>query len=361
MRRINAIHLMWVTVMAIFLSACEKETVETTEIVRPVRVMTISGLLGGETLSYPGEIQGMQNVELGFEVAGRLVELPVEEGADVNEDQLLARLDPADFQAALDSARAQHRSAKDTYERFAEVFERGAISRQEYDNARRQYDVEKAQLATAEKAVSDTYLRAPFNGRIGRTHVDNFTNVQAKQPIVLLQDLTRLEIVVNIPEQDWLRAKPGLSLAQQTARARPRVSLSTLVDREFPAEVVEISAAADPVTRTFAATARFDPPTDVRILPGMSANLTISVPEDFEGLSDTLRIPANAVVGGDDGNSYVWKVDASTMKVTLAPVTVGQLSGTEINIIDGLVVGDRIAVSGVQHLSDGMKIRELTK
>lgn len=346
---------------AVFLGACEKETVETEEIVRPVRVLTITGLLGGESLNYPGEIQGMQNVELGFEVAGRLVEMPVEEGEDVSEGQLLARLDPADFQAALDSAQAKYRSSRDTFERYAEVFERGAISRQEFDNAQRQYDVEKAQLASAEKAVSDTNLRAPFTGRIGLTYVDNFTNVQAKQPILLLQDLTRLEIVVNIPEQDWLRARPGFTLAQQTTRAKPRVSLSTLADRVFPAEVVEISAAADPVTRTFAATARFDPPEDVRILPGMSANLTITVPDDIAGLGGAMRIPANAVIGGDDGGSYVWKVDATTMRVSLSPVTVGQLSGSEINIIDGLDTGDRIAVSGVQHLSDGMKIRELTK
>ena len=344
----------------VFLGGCEKEAVETTEVVRPVRVLTVTGLLGGETLNYPGEIQGMQNVQLAFEVAGRLVELPVEEGEDVSENQLLAKLDPADFQAALDSAQAQYTSAKDTFDRYAEVFKRGAISRQDFDDARRQYDVQKAQLATAEKAVSDASLRAPFTGRVGLTHVDNYTNVQAKEPILLLQDLTRLEIVVNIPEQDWLRARPGFTLAQQTSRVNPRVSLSTLVDREFPAEVVEISAAADPVTRTFAATARFDPPDDVQILPGMSANLTISVPDDIEGLSTTLQIPANALVGGDDGRSYVWKVDSSTMRVSLSPVTIGQLSGSEVDVVEGLTTGERIAVTGVQHLSDGMKIRELT-
>lgn len=360
MRPINAIYLLWVSAATLLVSACEKEVAEAPEVVRPVRILTIAGLQGGEVLSYPGEIQGKQNAELAFEVAGRLIELPAEEGIEVTENQLLARLDPADYQSALDAAQARFNSAKDTFDRYSEVFERGAISRQEFDNARRQIEVQRADLTSAKKALSDTQLRAPFAGRIGRTYVDNFNNVQAKQPVLLLQDLTRLEVVVDIPEQDWLRAKPGLTLAQQTARAKPRVSLSTLADREFPAEVVEIAAAADPVTRTFAARAQFDPPADVQILPGMSASLTVSIPDDIEGLSATLQIPANAVVGGDDGGAYVWKVDSSTMSVSLSPVTVGQLSGSEVDVVEGLTIGDRIAVSGVQHLADGMKIRELT-
>jgi RND family efflux transporter MFP subunit len=345
---------------AVFLAACEKETVEAPEVVRPVRILTIAGLQAGATLSYPGEIQGAQNAELAFEVAGRLIELPAEEGIDVTQNQLLARLDPADYQSALDAAQARFNSAKDTFDRYSEVFERGAISRQEFDNARRQIEVQRADLTSAKKALSDTQLRAPFAGRIGRTYVDNFNNVQAKQPILVMQDLTQLEIVVNIPEQDWLRAKPGLTLTQRNERAKLEVSLSTLPDRSFPASITEIAASADPVTRTFAAHALFDPPGDVTILPGMSATLTVRVPSDIEGIGSALQIPANAIVGGDDGGSYVWKVDAATMTVSLAPVTAGQLSGSEIDILEGLATGDRIAVSGVQHLADGMKISELT-
>jgi RND family efflux transporter MFP subunit len=161
---------------------------------------------------------------------------------------------------------------------------------------------------TARKAVSDTTLTAPFAGRVGRTHVDNFTNVQAKQEILLLQDLSELEVVVNVPEQDWLRVKPGLTLAQQSDRIQPQVSFSTLGDRSFPAVISEVAASADPVTRTFAARARFVPPDDVNILPGMSANVTVSIPEDVGELESMVLIPANAVVGGNDGGSYVWKI-----------------------------------------------------
>jgi RND family efflux transporter MFP subunit len=167
-------------------------------------------------------------------------------------------------------------------------------------------------------------------------------------------------VVVNVPEQDWLRAKPGMTLTQRNERAKLEVSLSTLPDRSFPAALTEIAAAADPVTRTFSARAQFDPPGDVIILPGMSATLTASIPDDLEGIGSAIQVPANAIIGGDDGGSYVWKVDAETMTVGLAPVEVGQLSGSEVDILEGLATGDRIAVSGVQHLADGMKVSELT-
>ena len=342
------------------LGACSQPAEEAQEIVRPVRILTIATLSGGETLSYPGEILGVQNAEIAFEVPGRLVELPAQEGIEVTEGQFLAKLDPADFQATVDAARADYENAKTTYERFEEVFSKGAISRQDFDNQRRAFEVAEANLTTARKALSDSELRAPFAGRIGRVYVDNFNNVQAKQVILLLQDLSQLDIIVNVPEQDWQRAEPGLTLAQQTERAQPFVSLPTFPNREFPARITEISASADPVTRTFSARGRFEPPEDIVILPGMSATVTVRISaENIRGLDHAVRIPANAVVGGNDGGSYVWMVDDETMTVSLSPVTTGNMSGSTITILDGLSAGDRIAVSGVQHLAEGMQVREL--
>ena len=348
-----------VLLSSFILTACEQAPVETPDVVRPVRMITISSLQGGDSLSYPGEIQGAQNVNIAFEVSGRIIEMPAQEGIEVSTGDVLARLDPADYQSALDAAAARARASKETFDRFSEVFERGAISRQDLDTRQRQYEVDQANLASAQKALDDTVLRAPFDGRIGRTFVDNFTNVQAKQEILLLQDLSEFEVVVNVPEQDWLRAKPGLTLAQQTERVQPSVSLSNLPGRAFPAAITEVAAAADPVTRTFAARARFDPPEDVVILPGMSATVTVKVAEGVDAAPFRVLVPANAVVGGNDGGSYVWKITGDPMTATAAPVKVGQMSGSEIEILEGLEDGDRIAVSGVQHLAEGMRVREL--
>lgn len=343
------------------LTACEQAVVEAPEVVRPIRIMTISGLEGGEVFRYPGEIQGVQTAELAFEVAGQLTEFPIQEGVNVEQGMLLAQLDSTDFQASLDAADARFRSSRETLQRYAEVFEKGGISEQELDNRRREFEVDRAGLDSAQKAFKDTSLRAPFSGRVGKTYVDNFNNVQAKQAIVLIQDLSELEIVVNVPEQDWLRAAPGLTLAQQSERVRPEVSLSSLPGRTFPAVVTEVAASADPVTRTFEARARFNPPDDIQILPGMSATVTIYTPENLEQGIVSIYVPVSAVRGGNDGSQFVWTVNDTDMTVSQTPVIVGQLSGGDIEIKSGLGQGDRVAVSGVQHLTDNMRIRELSK
>ena len=142
---------------------------------------------------------------------------------------------------------------------------------------------------------------------------------------------------------------------------RPRVSISSAPGREFPAVLTEYATAADPVTRTFEARLRFDPPDDINLLPGMTAEVSIDIPEDALGASAAVWIPAVAVLADDAGNATVWNVDAATMQVIRTIVEVGTLSGADIRILSGLEQGDRIAVSGVHNLREGMEVRELSR
>jgi RND family efflux transporter MFP subunit len=152
-----------------------------------------------------------------------------------------------------------------------------------------------------------------------------------------------------------------MTLAQRSENVRPRVSLSSSPGRSFPATITEVAASADPITRTFEARSRFVPPDDISIMPGMSATITITMPGYLTEDSLNILVPANAVGADDDGNSYVWKINDTNMTVSRTSVTLGQLSGAEVVIHEGLESGDRIAVSGVQNLHEGMQVRELTK
>jgi RND family efflux transporter MFP subunit len=261
----------------------------------------------------------------------------------------------------VSQAQAAYNAAESIYNRYQGLLEVGAASAQAFDVAQRNFEVAAAQLETATKGLNDTRLIAPFAGRVSRTYVDNFSNVQAKQAIILLQDISMLEVIVNVPEQDWQRAGPDLTLAQRTERTRPRVSISSAPGREFPAVLTEYATAADPVTRTFEARLRFDPPDDISLLPGMTAEVSIDIPEDALGASAAVWIPAVAVLADDAGNATVWNVDAATMQVNRTIVEVGTLSGADIRILSGLEQGDRIAVSGVHNLREGMEVRELSR
>ena len=139
------------------------------------------------------------------------------------------------------------------------------------------------------------------------------------------------------------------------------ISLTMIPDREFPARIKEVATVADPVTRTFEVIAAMDNPSDVSILPGMTANVTISVPEG--GTSSeagaAFSIPASAVLADEQGNSTVWKVDAGTMTVSRVTIELGDMAGSQVRVLSGLNPGDRIAASGVHNLREGMQITEL--
>jgi RND family efflux transporter MFP subunit len=345
----------------LLLAACERPVEERAPVVRPVKIMTIGGVGGSRILSFSSQIRAGRTAELGFEVPGRIIELPVTEGQDVNKGAMLARLDPADYRTAVDQAQAKFDQAQTTYERYKEIVEKGAVSRQDLDLRKRNFEVARADLATAQKALNDTRLTAPFAGNVGRRLVDNFVNVQAKQGVVILQDLTTLEIVVTVPEQDWSRADPNLSYEERTARLRPVVTLSTFPGREFPARLTEVATVADPVTRTFEVIAVMDNPPDVTVLPGMTANMSITVPEDgtASGADTTVAVPASAVISDEQGNPVAWKVDTNTMTVSRTRVELGDLVGSDVRILSGLAEGDRIATSGVHNLREGMKVSDL--
>jgi multidrug efflux pump subunit AcrA (membrane-fusion protein) len=217
----------------------------------------------------------------------------------------------------------------------------------------------EARRKEAEKAYEDTILRAPFAGVVGRKLVVDFANVQAKQPILVLQDTSHLEMVVNVPERDFAvgpRATPALD--ELTERLQPFIVVSSLPDRKFPARLKELATAADPVTRTFAVTFRFATPEDVNVLPGMTAKVVVRAAGTA---GDRTLIPAHAAGGASDGEAFVWLVDPDAMTVTRRPVTLGPLQGDQVEVRSGLVAGDVVAISGVALLRDGMQVRRFER
>jgi RND family efflux transporter MFP subunit len=358
----RSLRLPGLALIAVALIACgDKPAPEVKDVVRPAKLMTINTGGDGTTREYPGTVSATQSVELGFEVAGKIVELPISDGLAVKKGALLGKLDDADFVAARASAEANRKASQSAYERARRIFDQGAGSQAEVDNTLRNIDVAKQELLKAQKALDDTVLRAPFSGKVSRKIADNFQNVQAKQPIVLLEDVSSLELDVNVPEQDFSRMKPGLTLQQRNARANPEIQVSTVAGRNFKARLISFETTADPVTRTYRATFAFDNPDDVNVLPGMTAKAILHMPGDKtnETTDVGLLIPATAVVVDTNGSAYVWKFDPGSSQVSKTVVTIGDMSGSSIRVLSGLQGGEQIAVAGAAHMREGMKVRPL--
>jgi RND family efflux transporter MFP subunit len=323
-----------------------------------VKILELEGGGTAETLEFPGTIEAAQSVALAFEVPGRLEELSALEGQEVEEGTVLARLDARDYRNELEAQQAMRNAAKAELDRTQKLFDEEVTSQQELDTKKRNYDVTAAKVEKARKALEDSELRAPFAGTIARVIVNNFETVQAKQPVILFENDAVFDVDVAVPEQDATRMSRGLSLEQRTELIRPRVRLSSVPGREFPARLTEFATAADPATRTFSATLQFENPGDVSIRSGMTAKIVVDVPSEISA-SRGIQVPTQAVVSSEAGESHVWVVDPQTMAVSRRPVELGEFTGDAVAVREGLDGDEWIATSGAHHLREGMIVRRL--
>lgn len=337
------------------LSGCEEPPVAELTVVRPVKIHTIGSLDPAAYREYPGTIRALQTAEMGFEVSGRITEFLVKEGDVVEAGQVLARLDARDYQAQLNAAEAGLRKAQSDLARSRKIYKQdpGAISTSVIDTDKREVEVADAQAAIARKAVEDTELRAPFDGIMARKLVEDFANVLAKKPVLILQDHSVLEIEVDLPERDMIEGSAEETKEEATANAKPDIIVSALPDRHFPGIIKEWATTADPVTRTFAIKLNFDNPSDVHVLPGMTARVRVIIDPER-----AWSVPATAAQADESGQAYVWKVDSTTMTVSREPVELGELAEDRVRLMSGVEEGDMIAVSGVAQLRDGIEVRK---
>ncbi|MBW2398411.1 MAG: efflux RND transporter periplasmic adaptor subunit [Deltaproteobacteria bacterium] len=325
---------------------------------QPVKILEIVDAGARRTYDYPGEISAIQHAEPAFEVAGKIIKFPVIEGQEIAAGDIIAILDPRDFQAALDRARANLRQGENDIERYQILFDKGVSPKTELERAKRRHDVSLADFQKAEKALDDSTLRAHFSGTVAKKLATDFENVTAKQSIIILQDESELQVDIAIPEQDYTTMARGMSNEERTRLVNPMVSISSIPGRQFPAYVKEFTTTADPTTRTFKATLAFDPPSNVSIRPGMTAKVTIT--PRTTGASG-IAIPAKALLTDPEGKAFVWSINPDTLVAFRTDVVAGDLSGESVSIVEGLAPGDQIAVSGVHMLADGMQVRRFNR
>lgn len=420
--RITIASLLFAGLMMAFFS-CGKEEEKTVkkEVVRPLKMMTVTSSREAMQRRFPGRVRAAKRVELAFRVSGPLIELPIEEGQKVEKGDLIAKIDPRDFDANLrnfqgqlanaeaalkamrqarpedirrleanvKTAEAVAKLATAEYDRILRIqkADPGAVSQGMIDQAvekktsseaslnkakeelrigkigARPEDIQakeaeikslKALVDSAKLQVEYTTLTAPFSGIVSKRYVDNFQEVQAKQPIVSLDDISSVEILVDVPEIVMAGVREGgAGVAVAEFAAAP--------GKRYPLTIKEFATRADPTTQTYQIVLEMPQPEDINVLPGMTATVTGSTGEREQG-KDIFVVPAIAVTADAAGNAQVWVVDKETMKVTPRPVKTGNLTGTDsIEIVEGLKDGETVAVSGVSRLREGMQVSDLSK
>lgn len=336
-------------VLVLPLSGCGEGEQPREKVVRPVRMLTVGSAESMITRRFPGKVEASGRVELAFEVAGKIVKLPIASGQEIERGALVARLDDRDFRAKLQAAESRATKAKADLVRYERLLGEEVVSRAAYDQIKKDYDVARADAQIAAKALQDAEVTAPFSGVIGDKFVENFQNVQAKQAIATLQNDTIVEVGIDIPQDVAIEAQKSVDIVATTI-------LEAAPDKEFKLQLKEFSREADPQTRTYHVRLFMPAPeSKIDIFPGMTTTVSLKYADvGREGYS----VPVSAVLD-EGGETFVWKVKPD-MTVTKSPVGVGLMSGENISVIKGLAEGDRIATAGVHYLREGQKVRVLT-
>ena len=349
------------SITLIFLTSCGNEEGGQVQepAVRPVKLITLSGASNLQVAKYPAVLDAAQVSELSFQVGGMIADLAVIDSQQVQEGDVIARLDQRDFQSQAMAARAQFENVEAEYQRTVRLTQSGVIARSVLEQRKSERDVAKSQLDTAEKALGDTVIRAPFSGVIAQTPVKARQVVNAGQIVATLIGTENLdgagivEATVNVPASVIARS-------QEAEFPRAFVILDVAPENRIEATFKSASLLADSTTQTYSVTFSFDPPGNLIILPGMHATLELSASRrTTESQSPRVAVPVSAILS--DGTArYVWIVDQVSMTVSKREVTVSDGIGESVVVTEGLVPGETIATAGASYLAEGMQVRPWT-
>ena len=333
---------------------------------RPVKVFLVEGGAAAAVRSFPGKVNASQRAELAFRVSGKLQEVLVKEGDLVQEGQVLARLDPTDYELVLEDRQARFDNSERNFKRGGELVKNGNISRLDFDRMEAEYRSATAALSQASKDLEYTILTAPFGGRIAQRGVENFEEVTARQTVIWLQNIDQLDIVIDLPES-LVRSIRGDVSTDGTDGAghikpapRATARFEGRGDQAFVLQPKEVSTRADPQTQTFRATLTMPAPTTFTVLPGMTATVSLDLSDLVSGNS-VKWVPARAVQADPALDARVWLLDPVSMTVSSRKVSIGRLSGSMIEITDGLVGGEEIVAVGAPYLAEGMRVTRMAE
>ena len=325
---------------------CNNREAEKTRLVRKVKLATVCQADSLENREYSGIISEKRNVGLAFRVAGPILKMEVEEGDYVRKGQLIAQIDPRDYEVQLQAAQGQYEKVKAEAERVIELHNRNSVAGNDYDKAVAGVKMAEANLNHAKNQTNDTKLVAPVSGYIQEVNFVEGEMVDAGMPVASLIDVTGYEVEVDIPVSLYLQKENFITFTGK----QPSISGKT-----FRLQLAGYGKKADN-NQLYTLHLKLNPAANPELAPGMNAAVTITMKTGFK---NELCIPLNAVFE-KSGASFVWVYHPGEGVVKSRKVTTGQLTGNNlVTITDGVDAGEQVVSAGVHHLHENQEVEIL--
>ena len=342
--------------VALAVSGCSDEKkAETKEVVRPVKVVEIAEAGDTRALDYSGAVKARVEMNLGFRVAGKITDRRVNIGDRVKPGDLLAQIDPTDYQLAVKTAEANLAAAEKgvatadlANKRAQQLFDKSVTAKSQmeqaalsYDQAVSTRDAAASSVDQARNQVAYAELKADRSGIVTSISADTGAVVAAGTPVATVALDGEKEVQIAVPENDIAQFKPG-----KTVKASFWSDNKLVLD----GKVREVSGSADAQSRTFSV--RVSLPNDDRVLLGMTATIEAAV-----GNAETnVAIPLSALAE-KDGKKIVWIVDRNASTVHAREIKVADFTGAGVHVADGLKTGDLVVAAGTQFMAENLKVK----
>lgn len=385
----------------------------TKAVVRPVKVIQLAAATPTEKRSFPGLVQATRETQLAFRVSGPLVAMKAQIGQRVAKGEVIAQIDPRDFEiqaqrleaaideasatltamkkgaraediarleAQLSAARTGLANAQRDFERQKKLLAAGAVARLRFDNAEGARDAARAnveglvqELKKARSGSRIEDIQAAEAG-IKRLRVDleaarnaladtalkaPFSGIVSRKLVENFENVgagTPIISFLDLSSVEVHSALPEDLVIRRDRIAEITCSLTAYPGRRFEATIQSLGRKTESANQSYPLTVVLHVPAGITVEPGMAANLTITL-ERRQQQAEGYLLPTGALFGETHGGSCVWRLDPETMTVVKTPVTIGALSGDRVQVLSGLDASDRVVTAGARFLREGQEVR----
>ncbi|MDH6305686.1 RND family efflux transporter MFP subunit [Parabacteroides sp. PF5-5] len=299
------------------------------------------------SVSFPGKIKAAADVNLAFRVSGTLLRVPVEAGTYVRKGQLLAEIDPRDYEIQLSATEAEYKQIKGEAERIIDLYQKQSIAPNDYEKAVYGLQQITAKYNAHKNALQDTRLYAPFNGYIQKRLFDAEETISAGYPVISMINTGSPEVEINIPSSEYMRRQ---EFNEYTC------AVDIFPEVSFPLELIGITQKAN-MNQLYTMRLR------LKEISGQSfptAGMTATVTLNYKEKESMLTVIPLSALFGDNEHSAVWVYNKEKQSVSariVKPLEV-KTNGTVV-ISEGLNAGEIIVTAGANSLKEGQSVELL--
>ncbi len=307
----------------------------------PIRVAGIQSRSVERSVEFSGSLASPEDATLGAEVEGKVVELLADLGDEVPKGQVLARINPDEYLFRKTQAETALAQAEANLRRSEELARQDIVSASALEDARTTAARASADADLARKRYRDTEVRAPFAGAVARRLVSAGEYLKVGQPVFQLVMTNPLKLIGEIPERYLGSVKPGGAVT---------LLLDAFPGRIFEGRITRVAPSVNPQSRAFSVEARVQNPRG-QLKPGVFASARVSTGTE----QGALAVPELALTAFA-GVSKIFVIEGTIARERRVEVERRLPGGLAVVRGPGLKAGQRVAVSGLARLADGVEV-----